>query len=349
MTKLKSHEVDAYLARPLAHRIVLVYGPDRGLVSERAKSAAIATKIPLDDAFSVVKLDAASIQSDPARLSDEALTVSMFGGERLVWIKDAGNEKGLADALKLLAADPPATATVLIEADDLKPASGLRVLCENSAAAVALPCYADDARSVDALIDRELTAAGLVISLDARNLLKSSLGGDRLASKSELEKLVLYCKGQKRIETADVEAAIGDVSSTAADELVDAMLGGDVTELDAAFMAMTSRSGTLQGVLAVVLQQVTRFADQRFLMERDGKTAGAVVATAKPPVFFTRKPQVERILGSTSASRFLVYLERIQEAVLQSRKEANLAGAIIHRLLLGIALEQARTRNQDRT
>lgn len=349
MAKLKSHEVDAYLARPLAHRIVLVYGPDRGLVSERAKAAAAATRIPLDDAFSVVKLDAASIQADPARLADEALTVSMFGGDRLVWIKDAGNEKGLADALKQLAANPPQSATVLIEADDLKPASGLRLLCENSAAAVALPCYSDDGRSVDALIDRELTAAGLAISLDARNLLKSSLGGDRLASRSELEKLILYSKGQKRIETADVEAAIGDVSSTAADELVDAMLGGDVAGLDAAFTAMTSRSGTLQGILAVVAQQVTRFAEQRFAMERDGKTAGAVVAAAKPPVFFTRKTQVERILGTTPALRFLVYLERIQETVLQSRKEASLAGSIIHRLLLGIALEQARARNQGRT
>ena len=346
MAKLKSHEVDAYLARPLAHRIVLVYGPDRGLVSERAKAAAFATKIPLDDAFAVIKLDASTVQSDPARLADEALTVSMFGGDRLVWIKDAGNEKGLVDAVKQLAANPPATATILIEADDLKPASGLRTLCENSAAAVALPCYADDGRIVDALIDRELATAGMAISLDARNLLKSCLGGDRLASKSELEKLVLYCRGQKRIETADVEAAIGDVSSTASDELVDAMLGGDVSGLDAAFSAMASRSGTLQGILAVVAQQVSRFAEQRFVMERDGKTASAVVAVAKPQVFFTRKSKVETILGSTPMPRFLDYLERIQGVVLQSRKEADLAGSIIHRLLLGIALEQSRALNR---
>lgn len=347
MAKLKSHEVDSYLARPLAHRIVLLYGPDRGLVSERAKSAAAATKIPLDDAFSVIKLDVAAIQSDPARLADEALTVSMFGGERLVWIKDAGNEKNLVDSLKTLAADPPSAATILIEADDLKPSSGLRLLAENSNAAIALPCYADDARSLDALIDRTMAAAGLNISLDARMLLKSCLGGDRLATLSELEKLILYCRGQKRIETADVEAAIGDVSSTGADELVDAMLAGNVNQLDAAFAAMTSRSGTLQGILVVVVQQVTRFAEQRFAMERDGKTAAAVVASAKPPVFFTRKSVVEQILASTPAPRFLAYLERIQDAVLQSRKSANLASSVVHRMLLGITLEQARIRRKN--
>jgi hypothetical protein len=44
--------------------------------------------------------------------------------------------------------------------------------------------------------------------------------------------------------------------------------------------------------------------------------------------------------------RFLDYLERIQGAVLQSRKEADLAGSIIQRLLLGIALEQSRAMNR---
>ena len=278
MAKLKAHEVDGYLARPLAHRIMLIYGPDRGLVSERARAVAVATKVPLDDPFSLIKLEASSIQADPARLADEALTVSMFGGDRLVWIKDAGNEKGLVDALKPLAANPPQSATILIEADDLKPASGLRSLCESAPSAMALPCYPDDAPAVDALIDRELSAAGLAISLDARNLLKSSLGSDRLASRSEIEKLVLYSQGQKRIEIADVEAAIGDVSSTTADELVDAMLVGDVSGFDAAFAAMAAKGPGLQGLLAIVTRQVSNFAEQRFGMDRDGKTAAAAVA-----------------------------------------------------------------------
>lgn len=348
MAKLKAHEVDTYLSRPLVHRIILIYGPDRGLVSERAKAVAAATKVPLDDPFSVIKLDAASIHSDPARLADEALTVSMFGGDRLVWVKDAGNEKGLLDALKPLAAHPAEAVTILIEADDLKPASGLRTLCENAALAIALPCYADDARAIDGLIDRELAGAGLAIGLDARNLLKSSLGGDRLASKSEIEKLVLYCRGQKRVEIADVEAAIGDVSSTTVDELVDAMLSGDVNGFDAAFTAMTAKGPGLQGILAILTRQVSNFAEQRFGMDRDGKTASAAVASARPPVFFTRKTVVERILASTPGPRFLAYMGRIQDAVLESRKEADLAGSIIHRLMMGITLEQARANNQLR-
>ncbi|MGB8819255.1 MAG: DNA polymerase III subunit delta [Rhizobiaceae bacterium] len=349
MAKLKAHEVDGYLSRStLGHKIILIYGPDRGLVSERAKAVAALTKVPLDDPFSVIRLDASAIQADPARLADEALTVSMFGGNRLVWVKDAGNEKGLVDALKALSVNFPESATILIEADDLKPTSALRSLCENAAAAMALPCYADDARAVDALIDRELSKEQLSISLDARNLLKSSLGGDRLASISEIEKLVLYSRGQKRIEANDVSAAIGDVSSTTIDQLVDGILGGDVADFDAAYASLLSKGTALQAILAGVTRQISALMEQRFGMDRDGKTAAAVVAAAKPPVFFTRKPIVERILSSTQTVSLMSYLSRLQNAVLESRKQAGLSDQIVQRVLLGITLEQSRNRNPRR-
>ncbi len=345
MAKLKAHEVDGFLAKSApGYRIFLVYGPDRGLVSERAKFIAAGTRIPLDDPFSVVRLDASAVNSDPARLADEALTVSMFGADRLVWVKDAGNEKGLIDALKGLTAKTLDSATIIIEADDLKPSSGLRSLCENAPTVMALPCYADDARAIDRLIDTELASASLTISLDARTLLKNSLGGDRLASKSEIQKLVLYCLGQGRIEEADVEAAIGDVSVSTMDELVDAMLGGDPAKVDEAFARINQRGTSVQSILSTVNRQLSGLMEQRFGMDRDGKTAAAAVASARPPVFFARKPLVEKILGSTPTAVFLRYLERIQTTVLESRKNAELGSAICHRTLLSIALEQARGR-----
>lgn len=343
MAKLKAHEVDTFIAKSApGFRIYLIYGPDRGLVSERSSTIAKGLKIPLDDPFSVIRLEAGAIHADPARLADEALTVSMFGGKRLVWIKDAGNEKGLIEALKTLAANPPDTSTVIIEADDLKPASALRMLCENSPAIMALPCYADDAKGVDRLIDSQLSGAKLTISLDARQLLKSSLGGDRLASRSELEKLVLYARGSGRIIFADVEAAIGDVSASTMDELADAILSGNTVDMDMIFAKLTERGMSIQTILSTLTRQLNSLMEQRFGMDTDGKSAATAVASARPPVFFARKALVERILGSTSADTFLRYLARIQLTVLECRKNANLANAICHRALLAMSIEQGR-------
>jgi DNA polymerase III subunit delta len=345
MAKLKAHEVDGFLSRSgTGYHIFLIYGPDRGMVSERANQIAKSTKVPLDDPFSVIRLDASSVNSDPARLADECLTVSMFGGDRLVWIKDAGNEKGLVEAVKAIAASKMEGVTLIIEADDLKPASGLRSCCENASTIMALPCYADDERGVDRLIDAELSKHSLTITMDARAALKKSLGGDRLASRGELEKLALYCLGSQQVTREDIDMAIGDVSSSSLDELIDAVIGGNPVKLDAVFAKLTERGTSVQTILLMITRNISSLLEQRSSMDRDGKSASAVVATARPPVFFTRKALVERVLGGTNVPTFMRYLDKLQTAVLDSRKNSNLSEAICHRTLLSVAIEQGRLR-----
>ena len=81
MAEVKSHEFDAFVKRkPLPVRLFLIYGPDRGLVSERAAALAAASGVDLTDAFSVVKLDAGEIGSQPGRLMDEMNAIGLFGG-----------------------------------------------------------------------------------------------------------------------------------------------------------------------------------------------------------------------------------------------------------------------------
>src|SRR5690606_11951576 len=144
MAQKKSHEVDGWLARPdETSKIVLIYGPDRGLVSERASIFAKKTGLPLDDPFSTIKMDAGEADQD-GRLMDEARTVPMFAERRLVWVRGIGNQASIAKDVEALIAEPPSDAIILLEAGDLKKTSALRKTVEASRLAMALPCYADD-------------------------------------------------------------------------------------------------------------------------------------------------------------------------------------------------------------
>ena len=154
MAEIKAHEF-ASLTRGgrLSYPIALVFGPDRGLVAERGAELAASSGVDLKDDFSVVRMDASELSGDPGRLVDEANSVSLFGGDRLIWVRNAGAEKGLVDALKVLAeGDLPAT-RIVIEAGDLKKSSPLRKLVADTKTAVGIPCYADDPRAVQTLID----------------------------------------------------------------------------------------------------------------------------------------------------------------------------------------------------
>src|SRR5262249_25505755 len=142
-----------------------------------------------------------------------------------------------------LAAAPSPDCRVVIEAGDLKRGAPLRSFCERAPNIAALPCYVDAEREIARLIDEEMRDAGLTIAPDARTLLTSLLGGDRLASRSEIRKLALYAHGKERVEVDDVMAVAADASMLALDALIDAAFTGRIKDVEFQF-AKTSMAGT---------------------------------------------------------------------------------------------------------
>jgi DNA polymerase-3 subunit delta len=345
MAQLKAHEVDAWLARHSAGiSIVLVYGPDRGLVSERASKFAEKAGVDLNDPFSVVRLDAADLDKTPGRLLDEANTIPMFSGKRLLWVRNAQAQKSLAEDMKALCAAPPADAVVVIEAGDLKKGTALRSAVEAARSAMALPCYADDARAIDGIIDDELRNAGLSIDQDARALLRRNLGGDRLASRGEVAKLALFAMGRGSIKLEDVKALTGDASSTSADEAVDAVLAGNLPAFDAAFSRQALGTSQAFTVLSGLQRQLLSLQVMRAGMERTGATSGSAVAAARPPVFFARQKLVEAALERWNSRTLAELLDQLQQTVLETRRRPELAVALTHEALTRIAVAAKRAR-----
>lgn len=345
MGQKKAHEVDRWLARPeQAYRIVLIYGPDRGLVSERAKRFATGSGLPLDDPFTVVRMEASEVEQQPGRLADEAQTVPMFSDQRLIWVKGAGNQKALVSDVTTLISEPPTDCTILIEAGDLRKGSSLRSAVERGASAMALPCYADDGRGIDTVIDETLGAAGLTISLEARQLLKANLGGDRLATRGELEKLTLYCAGAKEVNPEDIRLLIGDVAGLSADEAVDAVISGRFQAFDIAFQRFLAAGNPPFLVLSATLRQIHALQIMRQAMDTKGVTASAAVAGARPPIFFSRRKTVENALARWSGIALQNAAERLQATILRTRQKPSLAGSITRQALLALTVEGARAR-----
>ncbi|HKA74246.1 MAG TPA: DNA polymerase III subunit delta, partial [Xanthobacteraceae bacterium] len=155
MVALKGGEIDAFVARPDAARpAVLVFGPDLGLVRERAEAIIRASVDDPRDPFALVRLDGDNVAGDPARLVDEAQTVPLFGGRRAIHLR--AGAKNILPAVEALLALTLRDCRVVIEAGDLKRSAPLRVVIERHKAAVALPCYADSERDLARLIDDEM-------------------------------------------------------------------------------------------------------------------------------------------------------------------------------------------------
>ncbi|GMB83286.1 DNA polymerase III subunit delta [Shinella zoogloeoides] len=343
MTEVKSHEFDAFVKRkPLPVRLFLVYGPDRGLVSERAAALAAASGVNLDDAFSVVKLDAGEVGNQPGRLVDEMNAIGLFGGDRLVWIRNAGSEKGISDGLDILAGMPSGSSTLIIEAGDLKKGAALRKAAESSSRAVAIACYADDGRALQTLIDQELAAEGLRISPAARERLVETIGGDRLASRNELRKLALYCRGKTLIEEQDVEEIVGDASAISTDDAVDAVLKGDREGFMHAIQKIVSSKTPVFLVLQGCLRQFQLLELMRAEMDEKRAPAAQAMATLGRHLHFRRKPIVENALKNWTGPAIRRETQRLQAAILQSRQRPTLEDTIAMQTMLATVLQSAR-------
>lgn len=343
MAQLKAHEFDRFLGgQSRTYRLYLLYGPDRGLVSERATALANRSGVDLDDAFSLVRLDADALRSDPGRLVDEAAAIGLFGGARLIWLKGAGNDRGLADAVAAVAAGPAGASTVLIEAGDLKKGAPLRKVVEDSAEALAIPCYADEERGIQALIDAELAAAELRITPAARERLAESLGGDRLASRGELRKLALYCMETGQVTEDDVIAIVGDASAVSVDAAVDAVLVGDVDALDLALQRLEASKTGAAAVLLAVQRQFQALDAMKAEAEAKRLPPATVLQSMGRGLHFRRKPLVEAALGRWGAAGLARALNHLQRAVLEARRSPRLEADIVRQALMAVALQSRR-------
>lgn len=339
MVAIKAADVDAFIARPdPAKPVLLVFGPDAGLVSERANALIKASVDDVNDPFALARLESDDLAAEPSRLVEEAQTIPLFGGRRAVWVKAGG--RNIAAAVEPLLPIRGSECRVVIEAGNLPRNAPLRALIERAKNAAALPCYADDERARERLIDAEMREAGLTLAPDARALLLPLLGGDRAASRSEIRKLALYARGQDRVGIDDVAAVVSDASALALDDIVDAAFAGQTGELEMR-LAKARTAGTSPGSIFFAAQrQVAQLHKWRMAIEAG---SGFSIDSALPPAQFRRKRLVEAILKQWSAARLAAAMADLADAVLQSRRTNELDRTIAERALLAIAVNARRS------
>jgi len=326
MVVIRPADADAYLARPdPARPIILVFGPDAGLVSERAGALVSSAVDDPDDPFALVRLDGDELAADPPRLVDEAMTIPLFGGRRAIWIKAGGRD--FTAAVEALMARSVRDCRIVIEAGDLRRTAGLRALCERAPMVAAIACYVDGERDLGRLIDEEMRTANLSISADARGALIPLLGGDRRASRNEVRKLALYALGKARIEIDDVEAVVADASALVLDNVVDAVFAGRAAEVETSF-ARAQDAGIAPGrIVTAALFQVAQLHRARLGVENGASIQDAAEQlTGKAQ--FRRKRAIEAALKSWTAARLERVMAQLSEASLDARRLTGAAAAL---------------------
>ncbi|HYE00317.1 MAG TPA: DNA polymerase III subunit delta [Alphaproteobacteria bacterium] len=343
--KLAGKRIDAFVRRPdPAVRAVLVYGPDSGLVRERATLLGRSAVEDLSNPFRVAELAASAVTEDPARLVDEANAMSLIGGRRLVRVRDATDK--LAPAAKALLAAHSGDSLVVFEAGDLGNRSTLRKLFEESDSAAALPCYVEEEGELGQTIQDALREAGYQIDVEGASVLANALVGDRQVMRREIEKLQLYMGDERRITLADVQACIGDAADLSTDDAAMACCDGDPPALDRALQRLFAQGESPIAVLRAAQRQMLRL-HQVQAAAAGGKSLEQAVATLRPPLFFKVKDAFLRQLRLWNLAGAATALARLNAAEAACKRTGAPAEILAGQALMELALRARAQRSRQ--
>src|SRR5262249_30912098 len=153
--------------------------------------------------------------------------------------------------------------------------------------AAAIACYPDSPRDIAEVVRNALKAEGLTISAEALDDAVSRLGSDRGVTRRELDKLVLYARGQKKIELEDIRAIMGDEAEARTEELCDAAGEGDFKRLDTALKRLWLAEPSPVQVVRAGLGHFQRLA-QTVAEKNRGESVDNAMRKLRPPIHFSR-------------------------------------------------------------
>lgn len=343
MVALKPAQATSFLSRPDGKmRAVLLYGPDSGLVSERGQKLAALFAGRESPPGEVVRMDDSDLESDPDRLGVELLTMPMFGGAKII---RATAGRRINAAVRALMPESELAGTLIVEAGDLKRDEGLRGVFEKSAVAVAIPCYPDDGATLDDLVSDILKAERVSLSPEARQELLARLGADRVLSRAEIEKLVIFAHGACRIEIDHVEAIVGDASDLAIDGVIAFAASGDTAKALAECDRAVAAGENAQSVILAAQRHFQRLHKLRTGLD-GGRSLDDLIRLMRPAPPTKAKRLLEQQTRAWTASRAMTALVRISEAVKAARSNGIEESVLAERLLIEIA-RLARAGQQD--
>lgn len=255
-------------------RLYLLFGPDEAGIADAARQLALDIGADAER----VDLDGATLRKDPARLADEAASMSLFGDARYIRLTGVGDES--LDAIAALLAAERGGHAVIALAPGMRATARLAKLVLDSPRAYACVFYEPSAA------EAEKTAGGLARAMGLqpeggviRHLVEAS-GGDRAVVARELDKIALFLDAApdrpKTLDHAAIEAIGADLGEAALGGLVAAIVDGEPASLGLALDRFGVEAASPVPWLRAVVRRLLALAEMRAAIDA-GEAPGTVM------------------------------------------------------------------------
>jgi DNA polymerase-3 subunit delta len=335
VTTVANSGADQFIKRlPRDIGFYLVHGNDEGLIRERSKGIVSALLDGDADPMRVTRFDGDALARAPGALPDEAYSISMFGGHRVIWIELGARD--ISPALEPLFDSPPRDCTIVVEAGSLKKGAALRSAFEKMVHGASIECYPDDRKSMSAMVDAEARQTGISIAPDVRDYLIGFLGSDRMTTRGEIAKLFRYVEGRDNVSAADVEAIVSDAAPSPLDDVIDSAFLGDQSAVEETAGRFFSEGGDPAFMMIAIVRRALILHRSRLEVDQ-GRSIDIALQAQHLRLSPLRRGALERQISRWSALKLARLTGSLRAASGRVRREPKMAEMTTMRALWAIA------------
>lgn len=314
----------------------LFYGSDTMQIAARAEALVRALSAKLGPDAEILRLHDADLAADPAQITVELSTGSLFGGTKIVWLTSCPLKAQAP--LAAIAETPLEGGYLAVQAPDMKKGHKLLAAFEAAPHLAAIASYGEDEQSLSAAIRQRAQAAGYEIAPDAAALVAARCDFSALLAQSETEKLMTYAGQNRRIALEDVEACLADQQTAGLSEIVDGALNGEGRKALLAFERFMAAEQNVTPVLMVLSQTLLRLHAVRTAADTGTPLAEAIKGL-RPPVFYKQQDVLAAQARRWTAPALSAQIGRLNAVLRETRLRPALDGDIAAGFLIAIAKE----------
>ena len=302
-------------------RIFYFCGPD-----ESGSSDAAATIARLLGEAEMIDFAGAELRKDPARLADEARSVSLFGDKRVIHVRCTGDE--IYDSIEALLASPIEGWPVLIVAAGASDKSRVAKLLADRPDALVAMFHPPDVRSVAQVVRTMADGLGVRLGDDLAERIARNAALDARTARSEVEKLALYLDASPQAPRSADAQALDAIGAVNADDglmpLVNVALSGESGRLAGELARMRELGLNPVGVLLMAERRAAQLAQ---LAGKLGRRSDINALLEQERVFFREKADVANQLRrwrGRKLERLIAKLAELHRALLADSRNAEL-------------------------
>ncbi|MDA7556949.1 DNA polymerase III subunit delta [Candidatus Pelagibacter sp.] len=294
------------------NKLYLFYGKNDGLKNE------FTTNI-IKNKKNIFNYEEKDILDDKDKFIENLLTKSLFDDQKIIIIKRSTDKiLSIIESLILKKIED----IIILNADILEKKSKLRTFFEKDKKIICVPFYPDNDQILNKLTYNFLRDKNISISHSNINLIVNKCSGDREILINELQKIELFSKNGKKINSEHISKLINLNENHSISELIDNCLAKNTKKT---IGILNENNFSNEDCIMIIRSFIIKAKKLLNLSKtfENNQNIDLTISSAKPPIFWKEKEITKQQIQKWKPKNIKNLIYALSETELQIKKNIN--------------------------